>query len=296
MSIFDRLSTQSKILNISHSDLDGISSSIVLGNTFQAKNISYQYTDYNKIDELLQAINFKDYDFVILTDISPNKLSLDDLPENLILLDHHDSAIHLHDPKKFRFVVTKNCGAVLAMKFCEKVLGVDLSYLRKLIYHTNDYDLWIHKSPFSKDLNYLFYLYWEDKMRKRFFDGNMELDDNEKQFLKNRHDTFNKLWDDFTYVTIEDFSGLIFSTDDFINELSHKAMTELDIEYSFCINEKTKNISVRTTNENIHLGNILKELGLGGGHPKSAAMNPVEIVNLYDNIDKVVTRIKQDTD
>ena len=68
----------------------------------------------------------------------------------IILLDHHESALDLHDPSKNRFVIPSMCGAKLTQRFLERCFNLDLSKFDNLIYLTQDYDLWIHSNKKSK--------------------------------------------------------------------------------------------------------------------------------------------------
>lgn len=286
-----KLTQNSKILNLTHDDLDGITCSIILGNVFKSKNIDYHYCSYYNIDSILKNINYDNYDFIFMTDITPNVKSLDGLPDKIILIDHHDSAINLNDPKNYKFINTKYCASKLVKFFCEKYFDINLSYLNKLVYYTNDYDMWIHESKNSMQLNYLVYYYWQEKFRKRFFDGNMKLTNDEKQYLLDRNKEYKKKYKELNVYNFERGNSCFISSKDFINEFCHDLMNEKGYDFVFCRNEKNNSISIRTIREDFHIGNCLKDLGLGGGH-KMAAGFVCKLDNLYDNIEIILDKIE----
>jgi hypothetical protein len=57
-----KINLTDKILNITHSDLDGVGCSIVLKNVFN--DIEIKKTTYSKINSLLKSINYSLYDWV----------------------------------------------------------------------------------------------------------------------------------------------------------------------------------------------------------------------------------------
>lgn len=283
----------SRILNISHKDLDGVGCSIVLGNVFPKENIKYIYSTYSDIQQILEKVyNVKDkYDYIILTDITPSNGEILDKFDNLIILDHHDSALKHHNPGKNRAVVSGECATKLTKKYCDKVFGkkADLSYLDNLVDNINDYDLWIRKKPFSWELNELFFLYWETKFRKRFFQGNLDLTEYEKKFIHERKSHFKKLYNNLNVFELDHSNGYYFESHEMINDLCHEILNETGCDVVFCRNTKTKSVSIRTAeNDKVHIGELLSELGVGGGHSNAGGTNSIyDLVELKNTIDVV---------
>ena len=122
------LSRDKRVLNITHFDMDGAASSIILGNVYQ--NIKYKYLRYDEVDSYLEKLNFSEYDIVIMTDISPTKAELIE-DKNVFLLDHHDSALFLNCPEKNRIVRNGKSAALLVKEFFEHLFGIDLSELNE---------------------------------------------------------------------------------------------------------------------------------------------------------------------
>lgn len=289
---------KSKILNISHKDLDGVGCSIVLGNVFSKENINYMYSTYSDIENILnRTLKIQNkYDYIILTDITPNDEKILDKFNSIIVLDHHDSALKHHNPVKNRAVISGECATKLTKKYCDEVFGkkIDLSYLNDLVEIINDYDMWIREKPMSWELNELFFLYWDRKFRKRFFDGNLELTEYEKQFIKERKSHFNKLYDELKVFELDHSNGYYFEGYEMINDLCHTVLNETGCDIVFCRNTKTKSVSVRTADNDVHIGKILDELNVGGGHNNAGGINSIyDLMELKQTIDIVDSRFNE---
>ncbi len=291
-----QISLDSKILNLTHKDLDGCGCSIVLGNTFPRNNIKFWYTNYNQINSVLENLNYDNYDFIILTDISPSNRPDLINQDKLILLDHHDSAKIYEDKIGKNIVNNKTCGTLLVKKWCEATFGVNLSYLNTFATIVNDYDLWIHDDPRSKKLNELFYFYWQDNFRKRFFDGDVTFNEIEVKYLKKREARFQEVWKDLVVYESDMLNGCFIQEREFVNDLCEKLLTENKYDFVFCRNPKSKNISIRSSLDSnpglkIHLGEMLTDLNIGGGHHHSAGINSVQSEQIQDIISLVENKI-----
>ena len=261
----------SKVLSISHNDLDGVVSQIVLGHVF--KNITYLNTSFYKIDSVLESIDYDKYDFVFLTDINPERKEKLDLSEKIILLDHHESALDANDPSKMHFVVVGKCAAYLTKKFVEKYYGVDLPHLDDIVRLTNDYDIWELKYPESKKLNdVMFYLYRPKKFREKFFDGRTTFTEAEEIWLKKRERDFERLYEELNIFEFEKINGCVVESKEFINEICEKLMNEESYTIVFCRNPYHGRVSIRHRIDGLNMGEILKNKGWGGGHSMSCGL------------------------
>lgn len=273
----------SKILSITHSDCDGVSCQIVLGNVY--KNITYVDCSFYKIDDYLSKVKFDEYDYVFLTDIYPDKRSNLYLSDNIILLDHHNTAMEYLNPKKLHFVVTGICGALLTKRFVEKMYNIKLTHLDKLIELTNDYDMWVHKYPESKILNDLmFYYYKSIKFRQEFFNGRTTFTEEELKWYEGRELKYKELYDKLNVYEFETINGVLVQSDEFVNEISHDLMTKEKYNVVFIQNPNLNRLSVRHNIEGFDVGSLLKNLGLGGGHPFAAGMNVKDMNKLSGDI------------
>lgn len=263
----------STVLSISHNDLDGAVSQIVLGHIFA--DITYLNTSFYKIDEVLESVDYDRYDFVFVTDINPERKENLDLSEKIILIDHHGSAIDAHDPHKMHFVMPGKCAALRTKIFVEKYYGVKLDHLDEIVRLTNDYDMWELKDPKSKQLNdVMFYLYRPKKFRDNFFDGRTTFTENEITWLDQREIEFKRLYESLTVFDFEKINGCIAQSREFINEICDKLMKEEGYNIIFCRNPSHGRVSIRHNwpESELDMGTILKNKGWGGGHSASCGM------------------------
>jgi len=274
-----KLNSKSRILSVSHWDMDGSTCQIVLGNYFE--NIEYHSATFTNIDHMMKimAPNFHKYDAVILTDVYPKDSALLDHP-NIILLDHHETDKH-HDATKNRYVIQDNCAAVLTQNWVETKFNVNFSHLYELTRLVNDYDLWIHQDPKSREMNDIFDLYRETKFHKRFFNGDVEFTEKEKNHIKMRKELFEKKWNELDVFEFEKINACLVQIDDFPNEICERLYTQEGYDIVFAKNIKNDNISVRTGRDDIHLGELFTDLEIGGGHAKSSGIRG------HNNIDSL---------
>jgi len=265
-----KLNSKSRILSASHWDMDGSTCQIVLGNYFE--NIEYHSATFTNIDHMMKTMapNFHKYDAVILTDVYPKDPELLEY-NNIILLDHHETDEH-HNPKLNRYVLQDNCAAVLTQNWVETEFDVDISYLNELVRLVNDYDLWIHNDPKSKQLNELFDLYRETKFRKRFFDGDVEFNQREIDHIEQRSKQLATMWEELDVFEFKKINACLVQIDDFPNEICERLYSQEGYDVVFAKNTKNGNISVRTGRDDIHLGKLFTDLDIGGGHAKASGL------------------------
>jgi oligoribonuclease NrnB/cAMP/cGMP phosphodiesterase (DHH superfamily) len=259
----------SNILSISHNDLDGAVSQIVLGHVYY--NIKFIHTSFYKIDSILESLDYNKYDYVFLTDIHPDKKDNLYLSDKIILLDHHESAIDYNNPSKMHFVINGQCGSLLTKKFVENMYNIKLNHLDNLVKLTNDYDMWILDYPESKQLNdVMFYLYRPAKFIEKFFDGRTTFTQDELNWLDGREIKFENIYENLKIFEFDKIEGCVAESREFINEISHRLMEEEDYKIVFIRNPSNQRVSVRHKIEELDIGNILKNHGWGGGHAKAA--------------------------
>lgn len=267
----NQININSKVLNISHNDMDGVGCNIVLNNAF--KNVTFINTNYDDINEYLEELNLKKYDIIIISDISPETQPeiLDAIDRPVVLLDHHETALHFHNPDKFRFIDVKISGTMMCKIFCETVLNISLSYLDELVFLINDYDMWHKTDERSTKMNILFYFYWEKKFYQRFFQGVVEFTDAEKQYIHKKEVEFEETWQKLEYYELSSINAAICDSFKFLNEIAERILNE-GIDIVIIRNTKTQKLSIRSKLDDFKLGPFLKERDLGGGHPKAGAI------------------------
>lgn len=144
---------------LTHYDLDGVVCYILLRSFIP--RINCKPIGYDKLsDNIYQFIAM--HSKSIITDLSLSQGDIDLIKRfnnNTLLIDHHETSLPFKDQETEKFKVyinTKYCGAANVLKYFKGKQKFSES-LKTLTYLTNDYDLWIHKEPESKILNYIFW-------------------------------------------------------------------------------------------------------------------------------------------
>lgn len=279
-----------RVLNISHKDLDGCASSIIVKNVFE--DVEYRYLKYGDVDEAMKTINFNKYDLILLTDISPEYEETFKLTDKILLLDHHDSATRFHEPTKNRFVKEGKCATHLCKTFFEKLFGIDLSYLNDFVNVVNDYDMWILEDGNSWNFNELYFYYYDEKFRNRFKNGDVKLTEDELNYVKDRRKLLGNVYKDINVYNFESVNGAFFVGGTFLNDVCHMVMKDKNVDFSVCINPKSKSCSIRSVHKDFHVGHNLREIIHGsGGHKNAGAFRFVDTQDMQTKLDKLEKHI-----
>lgn len=267
-----QINRNSKILSISHNDLDGCVCQIILSHVYS--DLKCVNTSFYKIDQTLQQINYDAYDYVFVTDIAPDDERNLYLSDKIILLDHHKTSKPAHDPSNKKFVADGMCGSKLVYRFMKTMYPeLDLSFLHNLVYLTNDYDLYTLNNPKSKLLNdIMFYKYRPVKFRAQFMDGRTRFTEEEIIWLRERRKEFERRWEALDVYEVDDTKICITNANFFLNEIADKLMKEEGYDVVFIRNPQTERASIRSCLEGLDLGKMLKDRGWGGGHERAAGM------------------------
>jgi hypothetical protein len=280
-----KLHKDMRVLNLTHLDMDGCACQVVLGNYFA--HVDFRMCSYGNIDSALQTTPYDKYDVVFVTDIYPTNEDVIVQPSKTIILDHHDSARHLHSPKKMRFVVPEHCGAFLTKRFIETTCHVNLGYLDNLVHVVNDYDLWILHNPKSKFLNELYGRYREVRWRRRFFQGCTRLTPEETQYLRQRMRDYKATWESLEVYDLPKAKACLITASEFINDIADDLIAKEGYKLIFMYNPKSDHMSVRHKIAGMHMGNMLRELALGGGHEYAGGLTDSAHDTLSDKRDRV---------
>ncbi len=156
------------ILHITHNDLDGAGCAILIKKCFDRVNTAY--LNYDEVDSYLEE-NYKMYDKVIITDVTPTPLKIEKLKNkmNLTLIDHHKSTEVL---KKYDFTIhslEKSATLLTYEWLVEK--GYHIENYKELAECINDYDLWLMKIEDSLKMNMLFTLIGIGRYVERFVEN-----------------------------------------------------------------------------------------------------------------------------
>jgi oligoribonuclease NrnB/cAMP/cGMP phosphodiesterase (DHH superfamily) len=279
-----------KILNITHGDLDGVVSAIVLCNVFD--NVTTVPVSYNDLDNVIFGIgvnndyDYDSFDVIFTTDINLNKKHINhikSITSHHIHCDHHQDDDGIHNGKNI-IVDHSQCGAAVTKDFVEFNFGAKLDHLDYLVQVTDDYDRWIHNIMWSKPLNYLFEMYGFSEFKEKFMHGfdPKKITQPEATYLTKVNDATNEFWKSVKKTMIlsdESRVAVIYATTKYINDMADKVLRskEYDVDMVYAINLKNFKCSVRTHLDDFNAGIFFTRLDVGGGHPKAASFTNKQI-------------------
>ncbi len=284
-------------------DIDGMGCGFLIQEKHYGtnKDVEVAYCQYSNIDSYVKrfiesrAIYY--YEKVFITDLSVSeetcKLIQEKGENKFVLIDHHinEGTEHLN---KYQWCIRKGemdgevrSATYLVAKYFN-MLGED-KYMDSVITHIDNYDVWKWEEKndtMAKQMSDLFYLigkerFVEDLWKQYWGDDEYKIDEKFQLLLDIRDEEYQRhlyvanknlkriQWKDYTV-------GVIFN-DKFTSELANDLCKENeDMDFVMLINFKTA-ISLRTIKEDIHLGDIAKEIGSqigtnGGGHQKASAI------------------------
>lgn len=263
-----------KILNVSHFDLDGAVCAVLLRSVFN--NIESVMLGQYQMDKFFATKDLDAYDYIIMTDISFDNQQVMNR-DNLILLDHHSTAVKYHDVKSGKIVVEGNSGCHLVKIFLERMFNTKLTMFDNLVYLANSYDMWLWPDQNYKKavyMNEIFY-YHKDSFLERFSGGDTRFTKKEIEFLRNRMNDFDKYWDTLSFHEFPQINAVFVVSNDYCNDVCHKLMYDDNYDYAFCYIANKKKLSFRSKLPDADLGKVVQELFNGGGHPQSAGLSNV---------------------
>lgn len=309
-----------KFLIICHNDLDGGVSAICIINYLNqkyGKDVKYQlaFKTYKNINQYVERIfdNPGRYEQIFIADISIDLYLAEDMPRNVLIIDHHDTAVHLKNfPRCIIDISGNHCGASLCYHHLLKNNKLKYKHLTSLVAIARDYDLWIHKLPkkIAKNVNFIYYKYWGEKFSKRFVDGFNGFNDDEKLFIQNKWDDIKQQLKDAKFQDLledEDekyhnkLALYIDETKGDVNEICEYALNKMGFKIIVCVVPKKCQLSIRadekTVENGCHIGRICEEIrdmgfaSNGGGHPAAGGAKYETKNNLGDFLDIFADKI-----
>jgi oligoribonuclease NrnB/cAMP/cGMP phosphodiesterase (DHH superfamily) len=145
----------SKIISLSHTDLDGYGCQIIISNYFSTQNVSYMNSSYTKIDETIEYIAElgvnQNISVIFITDLnlSQNNINtLKPLLENtrIYVIDHHPVEFKEFKHSNFKFIWSEEfCGTYLTWKFLNK--NNKLDRFKQFVSVIDSFDVWKKNDP-----------------------------------------------------------------------------------------------------------------------------------------------------
>lgn len=254
------------MINLTHYDLDGVSSSIIISHFI--KDIVPVPTSYNYLKK-------KASDFIIgqsqgiITDLNFNKELFDLIKKSkhkYLYIDHHKLDLDLSEYDTLTYYIDERFCATanILSYFKQRNKYTDNENIKKLAYYTNDYDTWLLKTEESQILNFIFWKVKFEKFFDMFKNGYNEkyVEENRKAF-RDDYENAKKFLndckkDEFEYdnlkclvVYASNYQNLItlfypnyhyyFIISD-IHKMSVRTTTNISLEYSFKDVEKLEDV------------------------------------------------------
>jgi oligoribonuclease NrnB/cAMP/cGMP phosphodiesterase (DHH superfamily) len=319
-----KISKNSRILNVTHVDLDGIVSTINLKNHFN--EVFFVQKNYDKINEYFKDVifanrcTFKNPDFIIVTDISLTEEVVEECEErgiNLLILDHHETAYNLN---KYDNVYVDEgeelSGAGVTLEFI-KGIGFESNKLDKLNDIANQFDLFLFKQrpelrkfkisgkprSLAEMLNTLYFksnFDKEDFIGRWLYGWGSGFTSFEVQMIKDEEklakENLEKILDNPGIEVQLDEDKVLILNNQFIVYTGEHYLDFLDKQMVIFYNPERMKFSGRVNDKsNINIGKIFQTLakkfdfvGNGGGHEKAGGGNLLSNDHLEKFIESVV--------
>lgn len=268
---------------ISHYDLDGVVSAIIL---HQGMKFDKMFKGgYHRFDSFIDQIDAGAN--VVVADCSftvEQFTKLKAKANKIIYIDHHPDSIKIKETFTNDIVIfdPDKAGAGLCLDFItsKKELSKELKMLANA---ANFYDLFKREEQpnwfkFGYDLNILFWDYHFDAFFDRFKNGFYEYTSKEKSFLKESKIQRDKILADSTYIEIGDrVKGIICvpAGSSIQNDVPYYKLG-YDVYYIIMRYPKTTSISVRTKEIDLtnfmHTAEYHPTVISAGGHPNASGI------------------------
>lgn len=305
------MTKQERIMNITHTDLDGVACGLLLeeiyGKHTQVKHVNNGYVD-STVEDLITTGEINQYDKVYITDLAITSTELaeridKDYGEKVQIIDHHLTAKWLN---KYSWALVvekqnnrKEAGISLLWKYLKangltdhygKQAGTRIKRVNvgQFVETVRSYDTWewyeTNNYP-AKQLNDLFFLKSISDFRERMVRNQLspQLTKLEEGLLEgvqckiNKHlETKRKQLQEMEHTVGEQTYtyGVVFA-EDYISELGNMLSEENPhLDVIVMIDLGRKRMSYRTIHNHVDCSKLAKDLG-GGGHSKASG-SPID--------------------
>jgi oligoribonuclease NrnB/cAMP/cGMP phosphodiesterase (DHH superfamily) len=293
-----------KILNITHTDLDGFGCNLALVKHYGKDNVHLEKCGYNNVNgtlyKYLKEGDHRRYDRIYITDISISEKMATwvegEFKDKVVLIDHHPTAEFL---TKYDWATVEthdlNGVAISATKLVSNYLGIECPVILDVVSLANDYDCWHwanNGNIKAKELNDLLYMVGFDDLladalrQSAVFnrDGIIEEFQFRKEYrilLDNRKKEYQYYLDSTKkYVEEMEMDGYKFGfvfAEQYLSELGNDlAKLHPELDFIAMLNMRS-GLSLRGIKDGIDLGLIAKRIGErldcpSGGHRKAAGV------------------------
>ena len=313
----------SRVLNVTHSDLDGMVSTINLKKIVKEENFFYVKKNYMNVNDFFNETLFKDnclfknIDFVIITDLSVTEDIVEEFEhrqETLIILDHHNTAYELNKFENcFVDETETKSGADVTLEFI-KGLGYNKTDLDRLNKIATQFDLFTFKNDecrnismagrkrsFAELLNTISFWLKDDVFIERWKDGwGKGFNKDEIQYLKDNYQRaeahIQKVENSTNLKAQLDKKKILILSQEFLNHVSDYYLDDKGNDMVLMLKPENGKISGRVNdNSNIDIGKIFQlirdkydYIESGGGHPKAGGCHLKDLEKLDFIIEMIV--------
>lgn len=298
-----------KILNLTHNDLDGVSTDILLKSVFQDHDVKVvaKYLSYSNLSTYLKEHEeiIKKFDIILVTDLCVKKNNIEILAElekhkeNVVFLDHHLDSEHLSEQDNFYIEISTEKGKSSATSILADYLewcGFKLNDNEKeYVNLVRIYDTWEWKEIYKdKELFYLnecFHLLGASRFKSKMLKQGLSItkedlsneDIMEKIYLTYFKEKVNRLKKVQLKINNKEMTVGIVAVDKYISTLGNKLLLHFkdEIDMVLLYNFDGKSVSYRSLSDDFKC-NEFANLHGGGGHVRASGSDlTVDLIQLY---------------
>lgn len=286
---------------LSHNDLDGVGCGILAKLAF-GQDVKVRYNSVSSLNREIEFFleNDSPETFLFITDLSPSESYEQKLEkfyeqyQNVQLIDHHKSAMHLNEYEWGFVLVEDELGRLTSATslfynyLLTKELLEEKSAITEFVELVRQYDTWEwekNENHKAHSLNSLFYLVsideFEETMLERLQTSeHFDFDEFEKKLLNMEEDKIEryirrKRREIVQAKVGEHFAGIVYA-ESYHSELGNELGKEHPhLDYITILNMGGKKISFRTIHDDVDVSEIAGRFG-GGGHQKASGCNLIE--------------------
>lgn len=282
---------------VTHTDLDGIGSEVVVRYFTSLPETNIHHCSYNNVDATVRKLLETTTASVIITDLSvtPETAAyIDQHHANRVeIYDHHKTAKAYLDAYCWACVDIERCGTQIIFDVMRKrhPLVPVLPGLTQFVFHVNDHDLWHHESPESSRFNDILFLLGRELFSRIMLDriqqGQPLISEADRYYLQGLYKNKQKYFADRIRRAVAIDNRLILVASLYLSELcqhirniSPPPPQWQNVEYIDILNFEAGAHTLRSYKPDFDVSVVAQAHG-GGGH-RDASGYPIQVVTDSD--------------
>lgn len=281
---------------VTHIDLDGAGCALVAQYFYQKQITQTIYCDYDTVDTVLCNLLKTSQEKILMADISMKAdtalMIAQNYPDRVELFDHHKTTLtYLTQYNWAHIDITLSATRLLFETLCSRHPKIKIhNNLRKIVFHANDYDLWIHESPQSALFNDLVNLLGVELFVKTMFprlaSGRHLIHESDQLYLNALQLKKEIFFKQRVQQAVVQGNRLIViaarhasELSQYIRDISPAPEAWKNVDYIDIINLENYSHSLRSYNPDFDVSQVAVQHG-GGGHKKAAGYQIDPSVNI----------------